>query len=109
MKGTPETPQCGFSRASIQILGLQGLDPEKFSAFNVLEDDALRAGMSCLSFSLLVLSYGPVEGCGEVMGKRTRDRRRVKANVSQVSRNTQTGQRYHNSTSRKNLWAAAIS
>ncbi|CRK44390.1 hypothetical protein BN1723_006099 [Verticillium longisporum] len=24
MKGTPETPQCGFSRASIQVLGLQG-------------------------------------------------------------------------------------
>ncbi|KAG9244015.1 glutaredoxin [Calycina marina] len=45
MKGTPETPQCGFSRASIQILGLQGVDPEKFSAFNVLEDDGLRAGI----------------------------------------------------------------
>lgn len=46
MKGTPETPQCGFSRATIQILGLQGVDPAKFSAFNVLEDEALRAGMS---------------------------------------------------------------
>ena len=45
MKGTPETPQCGFSRASIQILGLQGVDPAKFSAFNVLEDEALRQGM----------------------------------------------------------------
>ncbi|KUJ15664.1 glutaredoxin [Mollisia scopiformis] len=45
MKGTPETPQCGFSRASIQILGLQGVDPEKFAAFNVLEDEALRAGI----------------------------------------------------------------
>jgi glutaredoxin-related protein len=46
MKGTPETPQCGFSRASIQILGMQGVDPEKFTAFNVLEDQDLRAGMS---------------------------------------------------------------
>ncbi|KAM7218965.1 monothiol glutaredoxin [Rhypophila decipiens] len=45
MKGTPETPQCGFSRASIQILGLQGVDPEKFAAFNVLEDDELRQGI----------------------------------------------------------------
>jgi monothiol glutaredoxin len=45
MKGTPETPQCGFSRASIQILGMQGVDPEKFSAFNVLEDNELRNGM----------------------------------------------------------------
>lgn len=45
MKGTPEAPQCGFSRASIQILGLEGVDPAKFAAFNVLEDDALRQGI----------------------------------------------------------------
>ncbi|OCK76000.1 glutaredoxin [Lepidopterella palustris CBS 459.81] len=45
MKGTPETPQCGFSRASIQILGMQGVDPGKFTAFNVLEDEELRAGI----------------------------------------------------------------
>ncbi|KAI1455315.1 glutaredoxin [Annulohypoxylon moriforme] len=45
MKGTPETPQCGFSRASIQILGLQGVDPNKFAAFNVLEDADLRSGI----------------------------------------------------------------
>jgi len=45
MKGTPETPQCGFSRASIQILGMQGVDPDKFTAFNVLEDQDLRAGI----------------------------------------------------------------
>jgi len=46
MKGTPEMPQCGFSRASIQILGLQGVNPAKFTAFNVLEDEELRAGWS---------------------------------------------------------------
>ena len=45
MKGTPETPQCGYSRASIQILGVQGVDPAKFTAFNVLEDQELRQGM----------------------------------------------------------------
>ncbi|KAL9001221.1 MAG: hypothetical protein Q9169_000405 [Polycauliona sp. 2 TL-2023] len=45
MKGTPETPQCGFSRASIQILGLQGVDPDKFAAFNVLENEELRQGL----------------------------------------------------------------
>ena len=44
MKGTPDTPQCGFSRASIQILGMQGVDPDKFTAFNVLEDQELRQG-----------------------------------------------------------------
>jgi monothiol glutaredoxin len=45
MKGTPETPQCGFSRTTIQILGMQGVDPSKFTAFNVLEDEELRTGM----------------------------------------------------------------
>lgn len=49
MKGTPETPQCGFSRASIQILGLQGVDPKKFVAFNVLEDAELRQGIVTIS------------------------------------------------------------
>jgi hypothetical protein len=46
MKGTPEMPQCGFSRASVQILGLQGVDPQKFAAFNVLEEEDLRQGKS---------------------------------------------------------------
>ncbi|KAH7325708.1 thioredoxin-like protein [Stachybotrys elegans] len=45
MKGTPETPQCGFSRAVIQVLGMQGVNPEKFAAFNVLEDAELREGI----------------------------------------------------------------
>lgn len=45
MKGTPEAPACGFSRASIQILGYQGVDPAKFAAYNVLEDPELRQGI----------------------------------------------------------------
>lgn len=45
MKGTPEKPQCGFSRASIQILGYQGVDPKKFAAYDVLEDPELRQGI----------------------------------------------------------------
>jgi glutaredoxin-related protein len=61
MKGTPETPQCGFSRASIQILGLQGVDPKKFTAFNVLEDEALRQG----TFGRFLLCFS---GVGEEMG-----------------------------------------
>lgn len=51
MKGTPETPQCGFSRASIQILGLQGVNPQKFTAFNVLEDEELRSGRDMLRYT----------------------------------------------------------
>lgn len=45
MKGTPEFPQCGFSRATIKILGQQGVDPAKFAAYNVLEDAELREGI----------------------------------------------------------------
>lgn len=45
MKGTPEFPQCGFSRATIQMLGQQGVDPVKFAAYNVLEDEELRNGI----------------------------------------------------------------
>jgi monothiol glutaredoxin len=44
MKGTPDQPQCGFSRTMIQILGQQGVDPTKFAAYNVLEDPDLRDG-----------------------------------------------------------------
>ncbi|KAI0917883.1 monothiol glutaredoxin grx5 [Taiwanofungus camphoratus] len=42
MKGTPDAPQCGFSRAAIQVLGLQGVPPEKLKTYNVLEDSELR-------------------------------------------------------------------
>ncbi len=45
MKGTPDLPQCGFSRTSIAILGLQGVDPAKFAAYNILEDKELRQGL----------------------------------------------------------------
>jgi monothiol glutaredoxin len=65
MKGTPEMPQCGFSRASVQILGLQGVDPTKFAAVNVLESDDVRQGLSFflhLSIYSLTLSNG--DRCG---------------------------------------------
>ncbi|GBC07352.1 hypothetical protein RclHR1_00740035 [Rhizophagus clarus] len=45
MKGTPERPQCGFSRAVVQILHAQGLDFSKVQTFNVLEDNELREGV----------------------------------------------------------------
>lgn len=45
MKGTPEFPQCGFSKATIKILSQQGVDPAKFAAYNVLEDPELREGI----------------------------------------------------------------
>ncbi|KAF2872509.1 thioredoxin-like protein [Massariosphaeria phaeospora] len=71
MKGTPETPQCGFSRATIQILGMQGVDPEKFTAFNVLEDNDLRQGIKEYSewptIPQLYLEKEFVGGCDIVM------------------------------------------
>ncbi|KAG8892798.1 monothiol glutaredoxin grx5 [Tulasnella sp. 403] len=45
MKGTPETPQCGFSRAVIQALDLQGVPPTKLQTYNVLADPELRTGI----------------------------------------------------------------
>ncbi|ODV63639.1 monothiol glutaredoxin GRX5, partial [Ascoidea rubescens DSM 1968] len=45
MKGTPNAPQCGFSRSTIVLLGRMGIDPDKFAAYNVLEDPDLREGI----------------------------------------------------------------
>ncbi|CAO3634816.1 unnamed protein product [Mucor hiemalis] len=43
MKGTPDAPMCGFSRATVQIMQVQGVDfLTKVNAFNVLEDNELR-------------------------------------------------------------------
>lgn len=45
MKGTPELPMCGFSRAVIQILEVQGVDKNKLKTFNCLDDQELREGI----------------------------------------------------------------
>ncbi|CEP16161.1 hypothetical protein [Parasitella parasitica] len=43
LKGTPDAPMCGFSRATVQIMQVQGVDFDtKVNAFNVLEDAELR-------------------------------------------------------------------
>jgi monothiol glutaredoxin len=72
MKGTPETPQCGFSRTTIQILGMQGVDPKKFTAFNVLEDEELRSGIKEYSewptIPQLYIDKEFVGGCDILMG-----------------------------------------
>jgi hypothetical protein len=49
MKGTPELPQCGFSRAVIQVLDIHGVPSEKIRTYNVLEDLELRSGIKELS------------------------------------------------------------
>jgi len=45
MKGTPELPMCGFSRAAVQVLDLHGVAAEKMKTYNVLEDEELRSGI----------------------------------------------------------------
>ncbi len=42
MKGTPDTPQCGFSMAVSNILKHLNVD---FHGVNVLEDESLRQGI----------------------------------------------------------------
>ncbi|THH08251.1 hypothetical protein EW145_g2826 [Phellinidium pouzarii] len=45
MKGTPKEPMCGFSRAVIQLLDINGVPPEKMRTYDVLEDNELRNGI----------------------------------------------------------------
>tara|TARA_B100002019_G_C21203346_1_gene565267 strand:- start:685 stop:1002 length:318 start_codon:yes stop_codon:yes gene_type:complete len=46
MKGTPETPQCGFSLAVANVLKHLNV---KFLGVNVLEDEKLRQGIKDFS------------------------------------------------------------
>ncbi|CAO1625264.1 unnamed protein product [Sympodiomycopsis kandeliae] len=45
MKGTPELPMCGFSRAVCQIMEVQGVKPELLKTYNCLDDPELREGI----------------------------------------------------------------
>ena len=46
MKGTPVFPQCGFSAAVVQALGVMGV---KFKGVDVLQDMELREGIKAFS------------------------------------------------------------
>ncbi|XP_049851569.1 glutaredoxin-related protein 5, mitochondrial-like [Schistocerca gregaria] len=43
MKGTPEDPACGFSKAVVEVLRRENV--VKYDYYNVLEDDELRQGI----------------------------------------------------------------
>lgn len=47
MKGTPKSPQCGFSRAVVDVLRREHL--AKYDYYNVLEDEQLRQGVKDFS------------------------------------------------------------
>lgn len=46
MKGTPDAPQCGFSKRAVQILEASGVE---FASRNVLEDPELREGIKTVT------------------------------------------------------------
>ena len=48
-------PQCGFSRAAVQVLELHGVSPEKLKSFDVLEDSTLRSNIKEFSWVYLLL------------------------------------------------------
>jgi glutaredoxin-related protein len=50
MKGTPDSPQCGFSRTVVQILDIQGVPREKLQTYNVLDDPELRSSIKEYSY-----------------------------------------------------------
>jgi len=47
MKGTPQSPQCGFSGATVQILKTCGV--HDFTAVDVLADPEIRDGIKAYS------------------------------------------------------------
>ena len=65
MKGTPDAPQCGFSRAAVQVLHIHGVPPEKMKTFDVLEDGELRSSIKEFSCVFCVLGFVEVLGVRE--------------------------------------------
>jgi len=65
-------PQCGFSRAAIQVLDLHGVPPEKMKTYDVLEDQELRSGIKEFSdwptIPQLYVSGEFVGGCDILLG-----------------------------------------
>lgn len=64
MKGTPQSPMCGFSAQAVKILNAAGA---KFAAFDVLSDAGLRQGLkeysSWPTFPQLYVNGELVGGC----------------------------------------------
>ena len=45
MKGSPDTPRCGFSRKIVELLRSQGVS---FGSFDILQDEEVRQGLKTL-------------------------------------------------------------
>lgn len=46
MKGSPDAPQCGFSRTAVGILRKEGVE---FGSFDILKDESVRQGLKTLN------------------------------------------------------------
>lgn len=64
MKGTPESPMCGFSAQTVKLLKAVGA---KFSSFDVLSDEEIRQGVKAYAnwptFPQLYINGELVGGC----------------------------------------------
>jgi monothiol glutaredoxin len=43
MKGNPQLPECGFSRAVVHVLAYHNVPHEKMGTYDILQDSALRS------------------------------------------------------------------
>lgn len=68
MKGTPSFPQCGFSKAVVDILANYDVE---FGSSNILEDPEIRQGLKDYfewpTFPMLVVNGELVGGCDIIM------------------------------------------
>ena len=55
MKGTPDSPQCGFSMAVANVLKHLNVN---FKGINVLEDENLRQGIKSFSDAISMIELG---------------------------------------------------
>lgn len=64
MKGTKDTPMCGFSARAVEILKSHNVD---FATFNILEDEGMRQGLKDYAdwptFPMLFIKGEFVGGC----------------------------------------------
>ncbi|KAI8807565.1 thioredoxin-like protein [Cladochytrium replicatum] len=70
IKGTPDAPQCGFSRAVVQMLQAEGV--RQYAFINILENEEMRSGLKEYSqwptFPQVYVKGEFVGGCDIVMG-----------------------------------------
>ncbi|KAI8808311.1 thioredoxin-like protein [Cladochytrium replicatum] len=70
IKGTPDAPQCGFSRAVVQMLQAEGV--RAYAYINILENEEMRSGLKEYSqwptFPQVYVKGEFVGGCDIVMG-----------------------------------------